>query len=78
MIVCDVPGLGIARLPGSAQRLRQGLIAGLKSADIAGQQFLLPRADIGREVIGDGTHQRVVVNVARFDERAQRKVGGGG
>mgnify|MGYP001355728760 CR=1 FL=1 len=31
-----------------------------------------------REVIGDGTHQRVVVNVARFDERAQRKVGGGG
>jgi predicted thioesterase len=31
-----------------------------------------------REVIGDGTHQRVVVNVARFDERAQRKVRGGG
>jgi fluoroacetyl-CoA thioesterase len=26
------------------------------------------------EVIGDGTHQRVVVNVARFDERVQRKV----
>ena len=28
------------------------------------------------EVIGDGTHQRVVVNVARFDQRAQRKAGG--
>jgi predicted thioesterase len=28
-----------------------------------------------REIIGDGTHQRVVVNVARFDERVQRKVG---
>jgi predicted thioesterase len=27
-----------------------------------------------REVIGDGTHQRVVVNVARFDERVQRKL----
>ena len=27
-----------------------------------------------REAIGGGTHQRVVVNVARFDERAQRKV----
>ena len=27
-----------------------------------------------REPIGDGTHQRVVVNVARFDERVQRKV----
>jgi fluoroacetyl-CoA thioesterase len=30
-----------------------------------------------REVIGDGTHQRVVVNVARFDERVQRKVRAG-
>jgi predicted thioesterase len=27
-----------------------------------------------REPIGDGTHQRVVVNVARFDRRVQRKV----
>lgn len=31
-----------------------------------------------REPIGDGTHQRVVVNVARFDERVQRKLGSGG
>jgi predicted thioesterase len=31
-----------------------------------------------REVIGDGTHQRVVVNVARFDDRVQRKLGGPG
>ena len=31
-----------------------------------------------REAIGDGTHQRVVVNVARFDDRVQRKVGGAG
>jgi len=28
------------------------------------------------EVIGGGTHQRVVVSVARFDERVQRKVRG--
>src|SRR5207344_1424641 len=28
-----------------------------------------------KELIGDGTHERVVVNVARFDERAQRKLG---
>jgi fluoroacetyl-CoA thioesterase len=27
-----------------------------------------------REIIGDGTHQRVVVNVARFDERVQKKL----
>jgi fluoroacetyl-CoA thioesterase len=26
------------------------------------------------EIIGGGTHQRVVVSVARFDERVQRKV----
>src|ERR1700741_3580105 len=27
-----------------------------------------------KEAIGDGLHQRVVVNVARFDERVQRKM----
>ncbi len=27
-----------------------------------------------REVIGGGTHSRVVVNVARFDQRVQRKL----
>jgi predicted thioesterase len=30
----------------------------------------------GVETIGGGTHQRVVVSVARFDERVQRKVRG--
>jgi fluoroacetyl-CoA thioesterase len=29
-----------------------------------------------KEPIGGGSHQRVVVNVARFDERIQRKLGG--
>jgi fluoroacetyl-CoA thioesterase len=29
-----------------------------------------------REAIGGGTHARVVVNVARFDERVQRKARG--
>jgi fluoroacetyl-CoA thioesterase len=28
-----------------------------------------------KEPIGDGRHERVVVNVARFDERVQRKLG---
>jgi len=27
------------------------------------------------ELIGDGTHERVVVNVAKFDQRVQRKLG---
>jgi len=31
-----------------------------------------------RELIGDGTHERVVVNVAKFDERVQRKLKGEG
>ena len=29
-----------------------------------------------KDLIGDGTHQRIVVNVARFDERLQRKITG--
>jgi len=27
-----------------------------------------------RELIGDGTHERVVVNVEKFDQRVQRKI----
>jgi predicted thioesterase len=30
-----------------------------------------------QEMIGGGTHERVVVNVARFDERVKRKIGAG-
>ena len=29
-----------------------------------------------RELIGDGTHERVVVNVERFDQRVQKKLAG--
>ena len=29
-----------------------------------------------KETIGEGTHERVVVNVERFDERVQKKLGG--
>jgi predicted thioesterase len=28
------------------------------------------------DLIGEGTHERVVVNVARFDERVQAKIAG--
>jgi fluoroacetyl-CoA thioesterase len=28
-----------------------------------------------KDLIGDGTHQRVIVNVAKFDQRVQRKLG---
>ncbi len=33
------------------------------------------RAEDERELIGEGTHERVVVNVARFDERVRKKIG---
>lgn len=29
-----------------------------------------------KELIGEGTHERVIVNVAKFDERVQRKLAG--
>src|SRR5574341_1224410 len=29
-----------------------------------------------KDLIGDGTHERVVVNVAKFDQRVQRKIKG--
>jgi fluoroacetyl-CoA thioesterase len=34
------------------------------------------RCDDERELIGEGTHERVVVNVERFDKRVQDKVKG--
>jgi len=30
-----------------------------------------------KDLIGDGLHERVVVNVAKFDQRVQRKLKGG-
>jgi predicted thioesterase len=32
------------------------------------------KAEDEKELIGEGTHERVVVNVAKFDERVQRKL----
>ena len=37
--------------------------------------FFRVEAKDEKELIGDGAHERVVVNVARFDERVQRKLG---
>ena len=39
--------------------------------------FFRVEAHDERELIGDGRHERVVVNVARFDERVQRKLSPG-
>ena len=36
--------------------------------------FFKVRAEDERELIGEGTHERVVVNVERFDERVKKKL----
>ena len=36
--------------------------------------FFRVRAEDERELIGEGTHERVVVNVDRFDQRVQAKI----
>ena len=37
--------------------------------------FLQVEAHDEKELIGDGEHQRVVVNVEKFSERVKRKLG---
>lgn len=38
--------------------------------------YFVVKAEDEKEPIGDGTHERVVVNVERFDRRVQRKLRG--
>lgn len=38
--------------------------------------YFIVKAEDEKEPIGDGTHERVVVNVERFDKRVQRKLKG--
>ena len=38
-----------------------------------GPSYFSVEARDEKELIGDGTHERVVVNVAKFDQRVQRK-----
>ena len=38
--------------------------------------YFIVKAEDEKEPIGDGTHERVVVNVERFDKRVQKKLKG--
>ena len=38
--------------------------------------YFIVEARDERELIGDGTHERVVVNVEKFDQRVKRKISG--
>jgi predicted thioesterase len=53
--------------------MRVRAIAELTAVDGRTLTFKVEAHD-DKEPIGGGTHQRVVVNVARFDERVQRKL----
>jgi predicted thioesterase len=57
--------------------LRVTAIAAVLAVEARTIRFRVEARD-EREVIGDGQHARVVVNVARFDERVQRKSLAGG
>jgi len=57
--------------------LRVTAIAAVLAVEARTIRFQVEARD-ERELIGDGQHARVVVNVARFDERVQRKSLAGG
>jgi len=55
--------------------LRVTATAEVVAVDVRTIRFRVEARD-ERELIGDGQHERVVVNVARFDERVRRKTDG--
>ncbi len=60
----------IAATPVGMRVVATAEVTGVEGRSIA---FRVEARD-DRELIGDGTHERVVVNVAKFDQRVQRKV----
>jgi fluoroacetyl-CoA thioesterase len=60
----------IAATPVGMRVIANAELVGVKGRELA---FRLAAYD-ERELIGDGAHVRVVVNVARFDARVQRKL----
>ena len=69
--------LDVSHLAATPVGLRVTAIAEVLQIDGRSVTFRVEARD-NFEVIGGGTHRRVVVSVARFDARIQRKVPGGG
>jgi fluoroacetyl-CoA thioesterase len=61
----------IAATPVGMRVIARAEVAGVEGRTV---RFRVEARD-ERELIGDGTHERVVVNVAKFDQRVQRKLG---
>jgi fluoroacetyl-CoA thioesterase len=57
----------------SAMRVRA--LATLTKVDGRTLEFRVEAHD-QKELIGDGMHQRIIVNVSRFDQRLQAKIAG--
>lgn len=68
--------LDVSHLAATPVGLRVTAIAEVLQSDGRSVTFRVEARD-NFEVIGGGTHRRVVVSVARFDARIQRKVPGG-
>ena len=60
----------IAATPVGMRVTARAVVTGVSGRTIAFQV----EAHDEKELIGDGTHERVVVNVAKFDERVRRKL----
>jgi fluoroacetyl-CoA thioesterase len=65
--------LNVRHIAATPVGMRVTATATLEKAD-GRTLFFRVEAHDERELIGEGTHERVVVNVAKFDQRVQRKL----
>lgn len=65
--------LNIRHIAATPVGMRVSASVQLREVDGRTLRFAVSCAD-EKDLIGDGTHERVVVNVAKFDERVQRKL----
>jgi fluoroacetyl-CoA thioesterase len=65
--------LDVRHIAATPVGMRVTATAQLIKVDARVMSFRVEARDEG-DLIGDGTHERVVVNVAKFDERVQRKL----
>jgi fluoroacetyl-CoA thioesterase len=62
----------IAATPVGMRAKAEAIVTGVEGRTV---RFKVAAFD-EKDLIGEGTHERVVVNVAKFDQRVQRKLGG--
>jgi fluoroacetyl-CoA thioesterase len=65
--------LNVRHIAATPVGMRVVAVAQLAEVDGRRLSFTVTCND-AKDLIGDGTHERVIVNVAKFDERVQRKL----